>query len=63
MSKGDVEPLVRLCNLLNLFYEVNRKYRKISYKEFYNETANEDKNFKKVPSKMLKQIERNKKMV
>jgi hypothetical protein len=48
MSKGDVEPLVRLCNLLNLFYEINRKYRKISYKEFYNETANEDKNFKKV---------------
>jgi len=39
--------LHRICNILNLLYEINRKYRKVSYKEFYNDKINKDKAFKK----------------
>lgn len=42
----DDPSLARLLNLLNMLYGVNKLKRKISYKEFYNEFANSNKDFK-----------------
>jgi hypothetical protein len=48
-----------------MLYGVNRLHRKIDYKEFYNERANSDKEFKRVNYKISlnKNLERNKEMV
>ena len=37
----------RLCNILSPLYYSNKKRRRISYKEFYDETANNDFEYKK----------------
>lgn len=34
--------------MLNLLYTVNRKYRKLDYKEFYNAAVNNNEELKKV---------------
>ncbi len=37
-----------MCNLLNLLYTINRKNRKLNYKEFYNEAVNSNEELKRV---------------
>jgi len=48
MHKKDEAALLRLCNILALFYTSNRLKQRVSYKEFYNDTVNNDFDYKKV---------------
>lgn len=40
--------MLKLCTVLDLLYKSNKRFRRLSYKEFYNETANNDHEYKKV---------------
>ncbi len=40
----------RLCNVLDLLYRSNRLRRRVSYKEFYNDTVNNDFDYRKAQS-------------
>ena len=38
----------KVCNIMDLLYTSNKIDLKINYKEFYNETANSNEEYKKV---------------
>ena len=39
---------MRVCTLLDIIYTSNKENSRISYKEFYNATANNDEKYRKV---------------
>ena len=58
--------MLKLCTVLDLLYVSNKINRRISYKEFYNEIVNTDKEYKKVRIFRLRSnldIETNKEVV
>ncbi len=47
MYKKDEPAMRRLCVVMDLLYRSNRRLRRVSYKEFYNDTVNNDFEYKK----------------
>lgn len=44
----DEAAMLRLCNIMNMLYNSNRRKIRVKYTEFYNDTANNDLSYKKV---------------
>jgi len=38
----------RICKVMDMLYRSNKNNKRLSYKEFYNETVNTDHDYKKV---------------
>lgn len=45
----DESSMFRLCNILDMLYASNRRKIRVKYTSFYNDTVNNDRDYKKVP--------------
>jgi len=54
VSKKDEPSMKRLCVFMDILYQSNRRKRRVNYTEFYNDTANNDLEYKRVFLKIYK---------
>ncbi len=48
MPRKDEAAMLRLCNIMDMLYNSNRRKLRVNYTEFYNDTVNNDFEYKKV---------------
>lgn len=53
MPIKDEPAMLRLCNIMDMLYNSNRRKIRVKYTEFYNDKANSDNQYKKVSSYII----------